>query len=99
MAKLFIKWANIWTQKLGRAKILSKTLKYYKIDNIGRAEQEFLKSISLRNTFVPALYNLAKTYQKSNQLDKARDLARKIITLRHDHKLTRKLAEELGLLY
>ena len=62
---------------------------YYKMENYGKAELEFLKTISMRASNLKALFNISKVYQKQKEYGKAMDALNRILTHDPNHTVAK----------
>ncbi|MCB1179660.1 MAG: SpoIIE family protein phosphatase [Leptospiraceae bacterium] len=54
---------------------------YYRLENYSKAEQEFQKAISLRNTYTEPFYYISKLYFKQNNPQKSIEFLEKLLLL------------------
>ena len=68
---------------------------YYKTENFGKAELEFVRAMSMRTGNVTAMFNLSKVYQKQKEYDKAIEILQKILTFDPNHTQSKKSIHNL----
>ena len=68
---------------------------YYKTENFGKAELEFIRAMSMRTGNVTAMFNISKVYQKQKEYDKAIEILQKILTFDPNHTQSKKSIHNL----
>ena len=68
---------------------------YYKMENFGKAELEFLRAMSMRTGNITAMFNISKVYQKQKEFEKAIEILQKILTFDPNHTQAKKSIHNL----
>ncbi|MDX1956987.1 MAG: SpoIIE family protein phosphatase [Leptospiraceae bacterium] len=68
---------------------------YFKQDSLGKAEMEFLKSASLRSQNTGAIYNLARTYIRMKNFEKAIESLHRVLNFDPDHIQAKKTLQQI----
>jgi serine phosphatase RsbU (regulator of sigma subunit) len=68
---------------------------YYKLENFGKAEMEFVRAMSMRTGNITAMFNLSKVYQKQKEFEKAIEILQKILTFDPNHTQSKKSIHNL----
>ena len=68
---------------------------YYKLENFGKAEMEFVRAMSMRTGNITAMFNLSKVYQKQKEFEKAIEILQKILTYDPNHTQSKKSIHNL----